>query len=370
VNLNESADFVQKNLVYLTASTIRDTFVISSEGMKLPAGQTQFQYFLRSRWRNVSKEVASGWSFKIENADRLGARQGKDGHYIIPLKPKERKLVAVVITGGQMPVAPVEFAISPRAGGKYLPKPSGEEAKIIDVKPGMMVTLISNGGITVTTKQEKPRSGADGYSDSTLRKMQFLLSREFYNPSQNVGALIGSFDEFKTSFVIGNTMTFQVPEKAERLWLAVNDVDGGYDDNRGGFNVTMVMSEPYFLPTNAAARASGIAGIPAMAQVGANLPQLDIESFNMVPVKGERGLEMLLEPLGYVSVAIYQSHQEGKNEIDGNDTAKPDTTKPAPSCSCSPSRSSGYLGLAPMLLLAGGTALLYRRSKRKRRDDV
>jgi len=365
--VNLGTDEVQKNLVYTTASTIRDTFEVSTEGMNLPPGQSEFQYLFRARWRNIPKQLADGWTFKIENADRLKLKPvGKDGNYFqISMGPKEKKLIAIAITGGKMPVSPEVFTISPRAGGKYLPRPSGEAAKEIDVKPGKMVTLISTGSIVVDPKMKRVPNGANGYADNTLAKERFLLPSDFYDPSQTVGALIGSFDQFKTAFVIGNSMTFIIPEKASKLWIAVNDRDGAYDDNQGnGYNVSMIMTDPLYLPTAISAGGSNIAGIPARAQTAANVPELGIEAFNMVPVKGEKEMGMRLEPTGYVAFAVYQSHQDTKGEAPADPTTP--APEPAPTCSCSPSRTGGgYLGLAPILLLVG-TGWLYRRSRRGR----
>jgi hypothetical protein len=76
------------------------------------------------------------------------------------------------------------------------------------------------------------------FSRKLKGKGRFLLSGKA--AGRFAGALIGSFDAFKSSFVVGAEITITVPDGAEKLWLAINDLDGGYGDNRGrGFEVEL-----------------------------------------------------------------------------------------------------------------------------------
>jgi hypothetical protein len=99
--------------------------------------------------------------------------------------------------------------------------------------------------------------------------------------------LIGSFDAFATSFFIGSEMTLTAPDKAEKLWLAVNDLDGGYGNNTGaGFDVDIST-----LPLPQAA-----AGLKRAAQAPqAPLPQLNIAAVSTARITtGERVVYNLL----------------------------------------------------------------------------
>jgi hypothetical protein len=174
-----------------------------------------------------------------------------------------------------------------------------------------MVTLVANGLVTLQPKGNP--NGPDGFAlqrtDATAvapGKRRFLLdAKGAFAPTENIGALIGSFDKFATSFVVGNSRTLIVPDKATHLYLAVNDEVEAFDDNQGrGFRVAVILTPPQFLPTRLASPGNAGNGLPALADVGANLPQFTVDM--LIHDQKRR----LIRPAGYVAYAITNSHRQ------------------------------------------------------------
>ena len=318
VNLNEATDQLQQNLQLTKLSTVRDSFLLGSERIVEGLGGATNLYYLRARWANVpasqinkdpDKRSKGLWNYRFPNAARIGLKPIGNGWYSIQLKPNETTRVEVEMTGGTMPHPGKEYKVSPRAGGRFGNPPSGDKAVPIPVKPGMTVTIVAEGLISVDRTRpslfhkEYARNGPDGFVAKEPRGEYLLNAKGAYAGSEHVGALIGSFDEFKTAFKIGGTSTFLVPDKVTTLWLAVNDVVGQYDDNSGkGFKVTAILTPPMFLPTRLASPGNANNGMPAGAELGANLPRFNVD---VLRVDEKR---KLLRPAGYVSYAVYVSH--------------------------------------------------------------
>jgi hypothetical protein len=115
---------------------------------------------------------------------------------------------------------------------------SGTDPIAVAVKPGDRLHLTASGEVDIDGGGPLPGVGPEGkdFSNELRDERRFLLSGE--SAVRFAGALIGSFDAFKSSFVAGSEITITAPQGAEKLWLAVNDLDSGYADNSGrGFDV-------------------------------------------------------------------------------------------------------------------------------------
>lgn len=323
VNLNEATDVMQQNLQLTKLSTVRDSFLLGSARTEGVGGGNL--YYLRARWANVpasrtNKDPARPrrglWNYRFINAARIGLRSLGNGWYRIQLRPNQTTRVSVEMTGGTMPYPIQAFVVSPRAGGQSASPPSGDKPVTVAVKPGMGVTIVAEGLISVdrapiaaiagrgrANRRVYSTNGPDGFVAREPRGEYLLNSRSAYTGAEHVGALIGSFDGFKTAFRIGGSSSFMVPDGATTLSLAVNDVAGQYGDNSGaGFSVTAVLTPPMFLPTRLSSPGNVNNGMPAGAEVGVNLPRLNIDVLRF----DER--RKLLRPAGYVSYAVYMSH--------------------------------------------------------------
>jgi hypothetical protein len=350
VNMHESSDIHNRNLTYTTLSTIRDRFLISTKGMKAPPGKT-IRYIFRvdavnlpqsfmhpnlKRSARMAKntkgrasthfpgndtkdqpaedkpvQVFDDWNVTFPNAREIGIKQLKNGYFMLPMKVGQEQFIDIEITGGKMPVNSDEYLLSPKAGGTLLPNPSGVAPLKISVQPGKMVTILASGLINVNpTTQKVKDNGANGFLHKAAKGKQFLLPADYYEPSENIGAVIASFDNFKTAFVIGADASFIVPKDVFSVSLAINDIDGQYDRNTGrGFTLNVIITEPQFLPTRLATPGHINLGIPARPQVGSNLPQIRINAYQLIPVEGPNGKKAnILKPTGYVTYAIYKTH--------------------------------------------------------------
>jgi hypothetical protein len=128
--------------------------------------------------------------------------------------------------------------------------------------------LTASGEADIDGSGPLPGVGPEGkdFSKELGGQRRFLLSGE--SAGRSAGALIGSFDAFKSSLVVGSEITLTVPDGVERLWLAVNDLDAGYAGNSGkGFEV-----EAATLP---ALRVPAVAAQAAQA-APVTLPQVNI----------------------------------------------------------------------------------------------
>jgi hypothetical protein len=312
-NLNEPGDVMNKNLYFTTASTVKDRFLIQSPRQEGPGGVNVYK--LRARWANLPdklinkdplKPVSGRWNYRFTNAAKIGLKDIGNGWYRIELKPNQQVWVDVEMTGGTMPVKVGQYKLSSRAGGLAATPPSGEPPLSIPVKPGMMVTVVANGLVNVSRDVKRfSANGPDGFVDREMSQREFLLNpKGAFAGWQNIGALIGSFDNFNTSFVVGGTRSFIVPDKVERLSLAINDVAGDYEDNTGkGFSLSVILTPPMFLPTRLASPGNPGNGLPVLAAPGVNLPQFHVDVLQFE----ERN--KLLRPAGYVSYAVYNTHR-------------------------------------------------------------
>jgi hypothetical protein len=312
VDLPNGNEMLQ-NLAFVSASTIKTSFLVAApkeivgipEWQRSPDGR--IEYILRVHWDNLAPKFLAGnkpFKYRITNASTLALKSIGKGYYSIRLKPGEEKRVMLEITGGVMPHPNVQYKLSAKAGGELLQPASGEPPLEIPVKPGSIVSILARGLITTP---KHPPSDANGYREREPAAQQFLLRRGFYRPEDHVGAVIASCDKFHSSFVVGNNLTFAVPAKCEKLLLAVNYVAGLYADNKGEFELNVVVGDPVFLPARLPATGSVANeqfGIPAQMQPGSMLPQLVVDVGQRFNAKKFNRLI----PTGDVRYAVYESH--------------------------------------------------------------
>lgn len=302
VNLNEAGDVVQQNLTYTTASTIKDSFLISANRKEQPNLEEggYFTYILRVNWRNTANRP--GWKYDFPNAAAIGLKPIKKGYYELKLKAGDEKRIAVVLSGGTMPGSTRQLYVPATAGGKLLQPATGTAPLSIPVNVSAVITIVTQGLIRTAGDNVLPND-ANGFNVREGQSNRMLLHPGHYQPLQNVGALIGSFDPgFKRAFVVGNNSSFIVPAKATRLYLAVNDFAGQYGDNTGKFEVNVVVNNPQRLPTKLGGIPDVIAGVPVQMPAGSMIPRFDVDI--MLSDKAHK----LLLPTGYVSWAVYATH--------------------------------------------------------------
>jgi hypothetical protein len=239
-----------------------------------------------------------GLAFELQQPDR-------------PLRPKEEWPVQLVVTApANLPITQVprsQSHLPPTAGGTASPplrERSGTEPVTVAVKGGDRLHLTTSGAVDLDGRGPIPETGPDG-RDVTRelgRERRFLLADA--SASKFGGALIGSFDAFATSFLIGSEMTLTAPDKAEKLWLAVNDLDGGYGDNTGaGFDVEISTLPPL--------QAAADLQRAAQAQQ-VTLPQLNIAAVSTARITaGDRSVYNLITNHGGLTYQLLVVEAKG-----------------------------------------------------------
>jgi len=170
------------------------------------------------------------------------------------------------------------------------------------------VTVVARGLIAVSPDRSGrfTEHNANGFVVPRAIENQFLLART-WTPWKRVGSLVGAFKpDFSDAFAIGTEGTFFAPVGASTLFLAVNDVAGGYNDNSGqGFVANVVATDPVVFPTRLSLPANPTSGRPGLPEAAANLPRLNLELFRVDQAR------KIVEPVGYVAYAVYGTH--GRN---------------------------------------------------------
>jgi hypothetical protein len=201
--------------------------------------------------KNMSRQA--GWDFKLD-----GARQVSENVFVA--KVQGRQSVAAQLNL-RAPVPEIigrtlkeNLMVPPKAGGRQANAkiPSGGPPIYVKVEPGSTL-LIANYSFHEKDEQSVdldgqgrllPSNGPAGlpasYLEQFLRrvgdKSKLLLAR-----GVPLGALVGSFDNFRTAFSVAEGVQVKVPAGANFLALGINDLIGLFDDNTGtGFRVKIV----------------------------------------------------------------------------------------------------------------------------------
>lgn len=243
----------QRNMQFVEInSPFERDATLSTRGLgKLFDGQKP-RISIREQFWNLDEKF--GWKTRIDGAEQIGERL-----WLANVDPRRDSSVRVsVLADERLKFRGKDVAIAP--GTRSLRQAVG-----IDVKPGSIVTLIADGsidlgGIEVSAEgitKEALRAAAANRGDSkknfdlkynqvaSLQKVPLknLLNR---GPTTNrladrYGALIGSFDNFRTAFFVNSGSSVLVPSNGRTLSLAINDSNAGFESQRGkGFNVTAI----------------------------------------------------------------------------------------------------------------------------------
>ena len=201
-----------------------------------------------------------------------------------PLRAQEAFPIRLTVTAADTtPLTEVptrDAKVPPTAGGR-----GGADAVVVSVSPGERLHFSATGSVDPDGGGPSPAAGPEGQDLSKAAgDRRFLLGGQ--EGGRVGGALIGSFNNFANSFVIGTEGTVDVPRDVKELRLAVNDFDTGYADNSGdGFAVKIST-----LPSLNAARGEGGAIVASKV----TLPQIDIVATSASQVTiGQRTYHLL-----------------------------------------------------------------------------
>ncbi|MFS8979359.1 hypothetical protein PO002_33580 [Cupriavidus necator] len=236
---------VMRNMQFVTTSSpFRERAAFTAKGVETSGRRVDFT--LREQFLNFDPQLR--WTTEIGNATRVA-----DKVYRAQLGPGADGVLDITVQPPNLRIPSVDVAIPPGTGG---PRPNVRFA----VAPGELVTVIASGNVLI---DGVPVSGAGagevrGDDKTGLRP----------------GTLLGSFDGFKTSFVIGTASTVKVPEGAAELQMKLHDTLQGYEKQRGeGLQLQVVRSriDKWMLQANPDL-GRVVRGDDVHVAVGANLP--------------------------------------------------------------------------------------------------
>ncbi len=267
--------------------------------------------------RRTGKIGTERWT--LLNAGELGLRPLPDepGWYALPIRKGEVKRMRLVFEGRPLPYQTTTQSLTmalDSATGR--PLTAG-----LPVKAGQVVTVLAfgdidpdgpNGPLPASSASGAVRTAAAATSFTTthLATTQYALTNPRYTPSQWVGTLIGSFDGFKTSFVVGTNASFAVPRGAERLTLAVNGAPTDYRTAVGEFVLKFVVANAPTVPTSTAIGFDTPYDSPFWVDPWRVLTATHLYTFYEEPVVNPqtRRTVMARVPLGAAHMSIYESH--------------------------------------------------------------
>jgi hypothetical protein len=194
------------------------------------------------------------WS--LANAGELGLTPiaGQPGWYRMPGRRGQLKRARFQFTGQPLPYRTVSDTLRMAADSTGRPV-----MMRVPAKAGQVVSVFALGKVDVDGPDGPlPPADANGVlrpverpqiSVAVAAPVTYLLGRGEYAPAENVGTLVGSFDGFKTSFLIGTNSSFVVPRGAEQLMIAVNGSAFDYRRATGAYLIKWLITSGPSLPT-------------------------------------------------------------------------------------------------------------------------
>jgi hypothetical protein len=256
-----------------------------------------------------------GITFRLRQPDRA-------------LQAQEQMRVAIEVnvpeTTPETDVPTQTLEVPGPSGGAAVPpleKRSGREPVTMAVTAGTRVHMSATGQIDLDGGGPLPAVGPDGRDfrqqiAGGRQQVRFLLASP--SAAQVAGALIGSFDGFRSGFVVGAEGTVEVPDGVQQLSLAINDVDGGFDENSGAFDVEVSVLPSLQTPSDDV-RPTGAApaGGGATTRASLVLPEVLIAATTTASVSASQDVRYNL--LTHHGAAVYQL-LVGKNQGPGPTT--------------------------------------------------
>lgn len=261
--------------------------------------------------RRPSGPVIGTNRWEIKNAKELGITpvKGERDMYEMPIRHGEIKRVQVVFTGRDLPYKTVKHNFNP------VGQDGTNNVLRIPVTPGRVATVISFGEIdldgpngplrpTTATGMTVPRIG------NTPATVPYLLSEGYYSPNEYAGALIASFDNFQTSFVVGRSASIQVPAQASQLSLSVNWQRGAFRGITGGYEIFVVDNPAPNSPTHTSIQGDATFNIPRFYLNWEVLTSLNVYTYyptNEVSPDGRRRSQTR-NIWGAAHMSVYDTH--------------------------------------------------------------
>lgn len=246
----------------------------------------------------------------LTNAKDLGLTPlpGEPGWYRMPARHGELKRAKLHFTGRPLPYQTVSDSLPMSMDASGRPA-----VKRIAVRQGQVVSVFAFGTVDVDGAgplQPTDAAGLIRNDDSPRLAISYPLARSRYVPAENVGALIGSFDGLKTSFVIGTNGSFVVPNGTEQLTLTINGLPSDYRSAVGRYGLKWIVSQGPNSPTATSYGFDTPLDQPTFVLGWLVLTSVNVKTFYEVPVKNPETGQTLMgrAELGEAHFSIYESH--------------------------------------------------------------
>jgi len=259
--------------------------------------------------KHLSSIRTARW--EITNARALGLRPVKSDStlYQMPIAQGQIKRIDLRFVGHPLPYQTVRRELRPATD-------TGEpNIHSVPVRPGGVITVLAFGEIDLDGPNGPlPATSATGIvlpGAATNHAGEFVLRAGYYNPSQNAGTLIGSFDGFATnSFVIGRNNSIVVPRDAGILSVAVNAARGSYRAITGSFQLFTIDNDLPPVPTHTMNPGDATGHVPPSIDSWRVLTSLNVYTYHKTQVlEPRRGIASeTLNPIGAAHYVIYDSH--------------------------------------------------------------
>lgn len=282
-------------------------------------------------------EVGEGrWT--LQNEKELGLKPvpslGKNW-YAMDLAREEIKYLAVELSGMALPYKPARYKLNVAneqagAGIVRVPVPARKVVTVLGLGktdpdgasgPLEAISLAGTAAKNPAPQPVKPpltgtvagpKAPATAAAAAVAASKGYLLRAGYYRPEDYQGTLIGSFDAFKTSFVVGTNASIVAPENGAELSLAVNYSAEQYRVASGILDLVVILTDPPATPTHGAVQGDATYNIPASLPPWETLTTLHIATYVEPPRKGNPApgvaVTQTLVPWGVAHLSVYESH--------------------------------------------------------------
>jgi len=309
-NLSDNTRQVNMDFVCVPGGGGGDNFLFSIGAAAFaqysPAqGKDMFLHIVR---KNMNPQF--GWGFKL--SDPKGQiKQVKENVYVANVQGIQSIGATLNLTAPKAEslgrTLKENLIVTAKAGGRQANAliPSGDAPVYVKVNPGTTL-LIANFAFhhpdddtqfvdVDGTKKLLPPNGPAGLSNELLQKAlnEVAEFKLLLSPKSPLGSLVGSFDNFKNSFLIAEGGQVKVPAGATHLALGINDAIGLYNDNNGtGFRVKVIERAPGAVVSNQSTPdEEGLSLIPTAHAQAPSDPRQVIPLADAVPLLCMNGYE-------------------------------------------------------------------------------
>jgi hypothetical protein len=260
--INSSA---MRNMQFVeTSSPFRERAMLNTRGLRPPRGQDTHTILLRESFVNFDPSMR--WRTEIRGATQAGERL-----YRADARPNGEHMLEIVVDPPPVRIPSATVRVPAGTGGPDRP------AVQVEVRPNEVVTIIASGSVEIGGRRVSALGAPAVHMEQEpqpITRGPTVRGPGVRGAADRVGALVGSFDGFQTTFEVGNAATIKVPEGASSLILRIADHEGGHARQRGdGFTLQVVRTpiDPWMLAANPEV-GRAVRGDDVFVTVGANLP--------------------------------------------------------------------------------------------------